>query len=279
MSPPPRVGDLFLPEPQRWGLRGDRFLWLAMKERLASSRLPTTFSGLILSIESAYFAETGHKLEMEPYFYLEKFAHGGMSSGGIAPEFWMGNGIPLLLQRFAAISLQTATKHPELNEKELDQIIELAFKYDSNFVHWFLGKCGVPDQKATYSWSRSDHPWTSVNFEVTNPSNGEVKTIKREGETDILVVVELGTGKRFALHIENKLGKGKFTKFQPEMYAARALKWRGDPKYGNYDEAITVLIAPKPFLAKYALEAQKFDFSVSHEDLAAHVPAFGANET
>lgn len=275
----PNVGDLFFPEPPRWGLRGDPFLWRAMKKRLASWRMPTTFSGLISRIESAYLAETGRKLEMGPYFYLDKFAHGGMSSGGIAPDFWMGKGIPLLLQRFSELSLKLATAHPEHSEKDLDREIEFAFKSDANFVRWFLSKCGTSDHWAAYAWSRSDHPWTSVDLEIRDHSTGEVGTVRREGETDILVVVTLSTGQRLGLHIENKRGGGRFTKYQPEMYAARALKWKRNPKYGNYDEAITVLIAPKVFLANYALEAQKFDFSVFHEELAARLPAFGANET
>ncbi|MCP4397702.1 MAG: hypothetical protein GY801_10435, partial [bacterium] len=43
---------------------------------------------------------------------------------------------------------------------------------------------------ATYKWSRSDHPWGRFSFEIENPETGEVESITRDSETDVLVVFE-----------------------------------------------------------------------------------------
>lgn len=268
------VGDLFTPEPKRWGLRGDPFLWRALSQRLASTALPARFSDLAATLEAAFMSETNRSLVsgISP-FHLEQFAHGGMSSGEVDPQFWIRQALPLLLQRFGHAVAQKSSPARQPTEKELDREIEQVFQSNSSFVGWFTSKCGLPSESASYAWSRSDHPWTSVELAIKDKKSGDTKMLKCEGETDILIIVTLGSGVRAALHIENKLSGGKFTKLQPEMYAARALKWMRDPKYGNYDIAKTVLIAPNTFLAKNATEAQKFDVSISHEELAAYLPS------
>ena len=42
-----KVSELFEPEPARWGLRGDPFLWRAMSEQLAWTELPDTQNRLV----------------------------------------------------------------------------------------------------------------------------------------------------------------------------------------------------------------------------------------
>lgn len=59
----------------------------------------------------------------------------------------------------------------------------------------------------------------------------------------------------------------------------RALKWKGDPDYESYDEAKTVLIAPRSFLQQFPSESGRFNEMISHESLAAHFPSFSASET
>lgn len=76
--------------------------------------------------------------------------------------------------------------------------------------------------------------------------------VKREGETDVLFVFVFKSDpeRRLALHIENKLASGRFTPFQPEVYAARAEHWIRNTNYCNYHEWGTVLLAPSSFRSR-----------------------------
>ena len=160
-------------------------------------------------------------------------------------------------------------------EKDLDRAIEDAFKTTPGFVDWFLAQTKFKDEGATYCWSRSNHPWGKVDLTVPNPHTGESERISREGETDVLVVFETASKKKVALHIENKLTAGKFTLWQPELYAARAASWKGHPSYGEYEEWETILVAPTAFFDRNELDARKFDRFIPHEEIAVHVPVFG----
>ncbi len=94
------IGGLFEEEPDQWGLRGDPFLWREMREFFAEVPLPSTSSLLVEHLEAAFQRFTGHPISTADFFFIERFAHGGMSSGHIAPEFWRNQAIPLLLERF-----------------------------------------------------------------------------------------------------------------------------------------------------------------------------------
>ena len=159
-------------------------------------------------------------------------------------------------------------------EKQLDQALEAKLRSSPEFATWFIGKTRFGSEPAQCYWSRSNHPWGSALVEVPGGSAGETKTIKREGETDVLAVFRVGDKEGIALHIENKLGLGKFTRFQPELYAARAAKWVNNPKYGNYQEWETVLVAPREFYDKYPEESRIFGCFISHEEVARHIDAF-----
>jgi hypothetical protein len=106
---------------------------------------------------------------------------------------------------------------------------------------------------------------------INNSETGELETVIKEGETDVLVVFETQTHKRIALHIENKLASGSFTPFQPEIYAARAAQWKGNPDYQSYEDWETVLIAPRSFYARYIDDAKKFGRFIAHEDIANYI--------
>jgi hypothetical protein len=161
-------------------------------------------------------------------------------------------------------------------EKDLDVALETAFRENRAFVDWFLSKTKFNACGAVYNWSRSNYPWGKAELKIINVQTGEDETISREGETDVLVVFELPDNKsRFALHLENKIASGSFTDLQPEVYRARAEKWKGNPKYGNYIDWETVLVAPHSFFDRNKTDATKFDSYVSHEDIARYVPLFG----
>lgn len=96
------TGELFIEEPMPWGLRGDPYLWRAMAAHFANTPLPATAAALEDSITQAFERLTGKPLATPTHFFVETFAHGGMSSGGISPQFWRESALPLLLGRLAA---------------------------------------------------------------------------------------------------------------------------------------------------------------------------------
>ncbi len=159
-------------------------------------------------------------------------------------------------------------------EKELDKAIEDAFKSNPIFAKWFLDKTKFSGENAKYHWSRSDHPWSRVELIIDNPETGVSEKVIKEGETDILVVFQAESGRKIALHLENKIAAGKFTPGQPELYAARAASWVGNPKYCSYEDYETVLIAPKAFYERNIDGANKFSRYISHEEISSYIPIF-----
>lgn len=269
-----QIGQLFDPLPEHWGLRGDPFLWQAMKDSLSARRLPTTASSLIVDIERAFEKLSGRPLYASPPFYMKEFAHGGMSSGGIDPSFWRGIALPLLLSRYAEATAERLPDCSLFSEKQLDKILDNEFRSNPSFVDWFLAKSKFAAQGFTFLWSRSDHPWAKSLLTLPGDSTGPGKTIEREGETDILVVFENESGVRVAVHIENKKPGGKFLPFQADGYKARAAQWVGKQEYCAHVDWESVLVAPIAFLNSNRTEANKFDRCVPYEVLAERVPAF-----
>ena len=94
------VGDLFSEEPEQWGLRGDPYLWRELRETLADVGLPAARSELKRILERAFWDATGESLAFCDEIYIERFSHGGMSSGSICGEFWRIRGFPLVIGRF-----------------------------------------------------------------------------------------------------------------------------------------------------------------------------------
>ncbi|MBI1890831.1 MAG: hypothetical protein HYS18_09310 [Burkholderiales bacterium] len=94
-----KIGAIFEEEPIQWGFRGDPYLWRELKERLAEVGLPATSEKLKEIIEQAYEDATGYNISHNETIIIERFQHGGMSSGGVSPNFWKERAIPLLLAR------------------------------------------------------------------------------------------------------------------------------------------------------------------------------------
>ena len=160
-------------------------------------------------------------------------------------------------------------------ELALNEALAEALVEQSHFRNWFLSKTRFACSECECVLTRSDNPWTTSTFDFANAETGVVERITRQGETDVLAVFQLGEGRDcFALHVENKLAHSRFTKYQPEGYAARAAKWVGNPRYGTYQEWQTVLVAPASFRRRYLAQVEQFGASISHEEIAEHVPAF-----
>ncbi|MEO5925946.1 MAG: hypothetical protein ABIR70_19155 [Bryobacteraceae bacterium] len=162
-------------------------------------------------------------------------------------------------------------------EKELDKALETALKSNELFREWFISRTKFKGDNPEYLWSRSDSPWTTVQLALPSDKTGEFEIMKRQGETDVLFVFQFPAEpmRRCGLHIENKLASGRFTKYQPQLYAARAKQWANNPKYGNYNEWDTVLVAPQSFLDGHYTLAKPFGAFVSHEEIAHYITNFG----
>ena len=101
------MGALFDPRPDgpgAWRLRGDPHVWWAMQERLSATPVPGTAAEVAELLHATFSDLVGVDLatETEAMVYRPEFAHGGMSSGHVALDFWRSSLIPLLESRAAA---------------------------------------------------------------------------------------------------------------------------------------------------------------------------------
>ncbi|WP_070887078.1 hypothetical protein [Pseudomonas argentinensis] len=95
------LSDLFQPEPISWGCRGDPYLWLEMSEVLATQPLPPSEAQLAEIFEATFERLVGLPITAhESSVFVERHAHGGMSSGHISLKFWRETAVPLLLARY-----------------------------------------------------------------------------------------------------------------------------------------------------------------------------------
>ncbi len=101
MGARPFLGSLFDSPPDPWwGTRGDPYLWNEMRDRLATTPLPSTFQTFAQQLEDAFSALAGVPTSHPDMVFIERLAHGGMSSGHISPSFWRQRAFPHLFQRF-----------------------------------------------------------------------------------------------------------------------------------------------------------------------------------
>jgi hypothetical protein len=159
-------------------------------------------------------------------------------------------------------------------EKELDLALAEKLENSAEFLQWFLSHTKFAQRNATFDSCRTDNPWGSHPFPSTDPITGAVLQGKRQSETDLLLILRAQDGEILGMHIENKMGSGKFTSDQPQMYWHRAHHWIGNPHYGAYTDFDTSLVAPKAFLELHEEQTAHFGCFLSHEELAFRVPAF-----
>lgn len=159
-------------------------------------------------------------------------------------------------------------------EKELDRALAAELKSNPAFMNWFVSQTKFSRTVATFVSCRADHPWGTHPFPSVDPDTGESIITNRQSETDVLLVVSDEDGKLLGIHIENKVGAGKFTELQPEMYAHRAAHWIGNSHYGGYVDYETVLLAPDAFRQRNASQAALFGCFISHESVGRHIPLF-----
>lgn len=121
------VGSLFYPEPESWGFRGDPFLWRELSQAFAAVELPSSVPDFEGMLERAFKSAVGADVRTLDKIKIERFAHGGMSSGGISGDYWRERAMPLLLARYitarvAADKIGGAKPVDEFDQKTIDAI-------------------------------------------------------------------------------------------------------------------------------------------------------------
>lgn len=96
-----KMTDIFDPEPQTWGLRGDPHLWRALRERLSETDMPGSAEKAVGLLHAAFGELTGLDLagETASAVYRAQYGHGGMSSGMISLDTWRQRLMPMLAER------------------------------------------------------------------------------------------------------------------------------------------------------------------------------------
>ena len=72
-----------------------------MGQIFGDAPFPETEGDWATLIENTFGELTGSSLSTKEPFFVEKYAHGGMSSGYVSPEWWRETGLPLLRSRYA----------------------------------------------------------------------------------------------------------------------------------------------------------------------------------
>lgn len=98
------LSDLFEPAPEQWGLRGDLFLWMELRQALCHCDLPEhTASGweetIQTRLETAITTLIGTAPQTERNIAVQRFERGGMSEGMVCCSLWHRRLIPLLVER------------------------------------------------------------------------------------------------------------------------------------------------------------------------------------
>jgi hypothetical protein len=98
------VSKIFEENPERWGLRGDPYLWDELQQVFTTIPLPCSKTCFIHHFEKFFLELTNHSFKSESDFWVEKYDLGGMSSGGISVEFWQKKALPLLFTRLEKLN-------------------------------------------------------------------------------------------------------------------------------------------------------------------------------
>ena len=82
-------------QPRKLGLRGDAYLYFEMEAYFTGVIIPdkSDFERIMIT---AFEEITGSSIDSVESIYVEKLAHGGMSSGMIGASFWKEEIIPYL---------------------------------------------------------------------------------------------------------------------------------------------------------------------------------------
>ncbi|MDM7860562.1 hypothetical protein QTP81_08135 [Alteromonas sp. ASW11-36] len=96
------VSELFAVPPTSMGMRGDRYLWEAMRKHFYEKRtiIPKTDEAFQECIKLAFDELTSSSSERKNGIFIKEFDKGGMSSGFICEDFWIGQGLQYSLEAY-----------------------------------------------------------------------------------------------------------------------------------------------------------------------------------
>lgn len=97
---PKSIECIFYFEPYQYGTRGDVGLWEALMDCFKTIKVPENENALKKIIYDTVIDLTGYSLLLHDEFYVEEYNKGGMSGGIVSSNFWIKEGIPLLIGRF-----------------------------------------------------------------------------------------------------------------------------------------------------------------------------------
>lgn len=104
------VSELFNKEPKQWGLRGDPFLWADMMKSFEMEDVEISVQEFQRKLISIFEERTGMSIMSDESIFVEKYAHGGISSGYICTITWREKLIPYLVNNLK--------KYKEINCKD-----------------------------------------------------------------------------------------------------------------------------------------------------------------
>jgi hypothetical protein len=114
------LGIAVFRKPEQWGLRGDPYLWREIHRKLIDEGMPTDEQRFAQKVEAAFSELTGGTLDREDSIFVERYRHGGMSSGHVDPTWWRNEGIPLLCRQFRTAHLTVTSAIANSDEDMLD---------------------------------------------------------------------------------------------------------------------------------------------------------------
>lgn len=94
------LSEILVDRPEQYGLRGDPYFWDYLEAYFSKIEFPYSETWLTDDIYRLFIQVSGEQLRPDATPYVEEFAHGGMSSGGLSGDFWINRAIPLLVERY-----------------------------------------------------------------------------------------------------------------------------------------------------------------------------------
>ena len=130
-------------------------------------------------------------------------------------------------------------------ERDIDLLLAEEFEVSPPFASWFLGRT----KKFAGIQANVSKVWVSK--------------ADSTGESDLVVLFnEVGTDRRFALHIEDKVN----APLQPDQVARYRLRAEKAIRVGDYSDYEVVLCSPKGYCPEHRME-MGFDSCVSYEEI------------
>ncbi len=94
------IRGIFEPTPEKWGLRGDPYLWEDLKKSIKDEGISQDLSEFENQILRLFMQKTGKSIFDKNSVFVDEYAKGGMSSGQVSIDTWRNKLIPLIMTRY-----------------------------------------------------------------------------------------------------------------------------------------------------------------------------------